>query len=65
MADDLTNRGPQDRARISLNEPHEVRYWTMALGIGEDELRRLVADVGNSADAVRARMKSEADPSAA
>ena len=28
MADDLKNRGAQDRARISMSEEHEVRYWT-------------------------------------
>jgi hypothetical protein len=28
MADDKTNRGPQDRTRINLSEDYEVRYWT-------------------------------------
>ena len=56
MADDLNNRGPQDRARISLAEAHEVRYWTDALGISEDQLKSLVAEVGNSADAVKAKL---------
>lgn len=28
MADDKTNRGPQDRTRINLAEIYEVRYWT-------------------------------------
>lgn len=32
MNDDLTNRGPADRKRISLTEAWEVRYWTKALG---------------------------------
>nr|WP_291642327.1 DUF3606 domain-containing protein [Bosea sp. (in: a-proteobacteria)] len=27
MADDKTNRGPQDRARVNLSEDYEVRYW--------------------------------------
>ncbi len=53
MSDDLTNRGPQDRARINLSEAHEVRYWTEVLGIGFDELKRIVDKVGNSAEAVR------------
>lgn len=56
MADDLNNRGAQDRSRISLSEHHEVRYWTEALGVSADELKRLVGEVGNSADAVRAKM---------
>lgn len=53
MADDLTNRGAQDRSRISLTEAHEVRYWTEALGVDFDELKRVVEKVGHGADAVR------------
>lgn len=53
MADDLSNRGAQDRSRISLTEPHEVQYWTGALGVSVDELKRAVDKVGHSADAVR------------
>lgn len=53
MSDDLTNRGAQDRSRISLTEPHEVRYWTETLGIDAEQLKRVVEKVGNSAAAVR------------
>lgn len=53
MSDDLNNRGAQDRSRISLSEPHEVQYWTKALGVSADELKRLVDRVGHSADGVR------------
>jgi hypothetical protein len=53
MADDLNNRGPQDRARINVNEAHEIRYWTKALNISEDQLRAAVAAAGVNADAVR------------
>lgn len=53
MADDLSNRGPQDRARVNVNEPHELRYWTAALNVSEAQLRVAVAQVGVSADAVR------------
>jgi hypothetical protein len=53
MSDDLTNRGAQDRSRISMSEEHEVRYWTEALGVSADTLQRAVDEVGNSADAVR------------
>lgn len=58
MSDDLSKRGPQDRSRISLTEAHEVRYWTEALGVSEEELRRLVGEAGHQADAVRARLKA-------
>jgi hypothetical protein len=53
MSDDLNNRGAQDRSRISLSEPHEVQYWTKALGVNADELKRIVDKVGHSAEAVR------------
>jgi hypothetical protein len=39
MADDLKNRGPQDRSRVSLNEPYEVNYWTRELGVINEQLR--------------------------
>jgi hypothetical protein len=53
MSDNLQNRGGQDRSRIAINQDHEVRYWTEALGIEEEELRRAIEAVGNSAEAVR------------
>ena len=53
MADDTTNRGPQDRARINLSEDYEVRYWTKELCVSKEELARLVQQHGNSAEKVR------------
>ena len=57
MSDDTSDRGATDRSRISLSQPWEVRYWTEALGISEQELRDVVGRVGNSADAVRAALR--------
>ena len=56
MADDLTNSGGHDRTRININEDHEIRYWTKALDVDEETLRRAVAEVGTSAEAVRANL---------
>ena len=53
MSDDPKNRGAQDRARINLNEEHEVRYWTNALGVSKEQLAAAVQAVGVSADKVR------------
>jgi hypothetical protein len=53
MADDLTDRGPQDRSRISMSEDYEVRYWTKALGVSKEELQKLVDTHGNSAAKVK------------
>lgn len=52
MSDDPTLRG-LDRDLISLEQEHEVRYWTQALGVSTEELRAAVAAVGNSAAKVR------------
>lgn len=53
MSDDPNRRGPADRARINVNEPHEVRYWTGELACTEQQLRDAVAAVGVMADDVR------------
>ena len=56
MADDLGNRGKQDRDRINVNEPHEATYWTKALGCTEDQLRAAVKSAGVMAADVRAKL---------
>ena len=53
MSDDKKNRGEPDRSRINLNEDHEVRYWTEALGVSKEQLAVAIHKVGNAADAVR------------
>jgi len=58
MADDLNNRGGQDRLRINVNEPHEVRYWTQKFGCSEQVLRDAVANVGVMAAQVEAELGS-------
>lgn len=52
MSDDPTNRGGQDKQRISLTEEYEVRYWTDKFGVSRDELRDAVDKVGDRAAAV-------------
>lgn len=57
MADDKTNRGPQDRSRINLSEDYEVRYWTDKLGVSKGQLQDAVREVGASADAVETELR--------
>jgi len=57
MADDKSNRGARDRSRINLHEDYEVRYWTQELGVSKDELERLGARHGSSADRIRAALR--------
>lgn len=51
--DDMNKTGSPDRDRINLDEDYEIRYWTEALGVTEDELRQAVAAVGSTSAAVR------------
>jgi len=53
MADDRMKRGTQDRSKISLDQEHEIRYWTQELGVSEAALTAAVSKVGNSVKAVR------------
>jgi hypothetical protein len=53
MADDTSKAGAADRSRININQPHELQYWTRALGVSEDELKKAVQAVGTQADAVK------------
>lgn len=46
MADDLTNRGPKDEARVNISEPWELTYWTKKFGCTEEELIAAVKAVG-------------------
>lgn len=52
MADDKTDRGPQDRGRINLSEDYEIRYWAKKFGVTEEDLKRAVLRAGPSAAAV-------------
>jgi hypothetical protein len=52
MVDNLEDRGAQDRARVNVNETHEVRYWTQKFGVSEEDLIQAVSVVGVSADKV-------------
>jgi len=59
MSDNLTNRGQPDRSKINMNEDHEVKYWTRALGVSKEALQKAVNKVGNSAAAVRKELGAQ------
>jgi hypothetical protein len=60
MTDNTADRGPQDRARISLEQDHEVRYWSQRFGIDEAALRDAVEDVGHSVQDVEQYLANRA-----
>lgn len=57
MADDKNNRGPQDAARVNVNEDYEVTYWTKKFGVSADKLREAVKAVGPMADDVQKHLR--------
>lgn len=57
--DDKNKRGPQDRARINVNEDYELQYWTEKFGVSSEKLRQAVEKVGVSANAVEQYLKGK------
>jgi hypothetical protein len=57
--DSLTKREQPDRSKINMHQPHEVKYWSHALGVSKDDLQRAVEKVGNAAAAVRKELGHE------
>ena len=55
--DNLAKRGPQDRNRISVREPWEVKYWCERLGVTPAELKRAVRSAGPMARDVRRELR--------
>ena len=53
MADELSDRKPEDPNRINVHEEWELTYWTKLLGTTEQDLRSAVKAVGPHSDAVR------------
>ncbi|HEY0311157.1 MAG TPA: DUF3606 domain-containing protein [Allosphingosinicella sp.] len=63
MSDDKTNRGGQDRSRVSGSEAYEVRYFAEKHGITTDQAQALIREHGNSReklDAAAERLKQNA-----
>jgi hypothetical protein len=60
MADNLSDRGARDRARIDVHQAHELRYWSKKFGVSEDELRQAVEQVGPMVQNVEGRLGKKA-----
>jgi hypothetical protein len=56
--DDLNITSSQDRSRINMHEPHEVRHWTKHLNVSKQQLQKAVDKVGNAAAAVRKELRA-------
>jgi hypothetical protein len=58
----LAGRNPkssQDRLRIDLTVPSEVKYWTTVLEIDEETLHALVRRVGPYADKIGEQLSGQ------
>jgi hypothetical protein len=63
MSDDVRNRGPEDRSRINVNEPWELKYWSKTLGVTPDRLKEVVQKVGTRTEDVEQYLSSTAETS--
>jgi hypothetical protein len=59
MADDLKDRGAQDRSQVNVQEDYEVRYWTQKWGVSKEQLTAAVQKVGVSVNAVARELGKE------
>jgi hypothetical protein len=60
MADSPIDRGPQDRARVNVEQEYDRRWWANKWSVTEDQLCDAVKTAGTSADAVARHLgKSE------
>lgn len=59
MPDNKQVRGGQDRERVNVNEPYEVRYLAEKLGVSQDEVKKAVAKVGDRRTDVEAHLRGE------
>lgn len=58
MPDNRNTKGPQDSARINVNEDYELSYWTEKFGVNPDQLKKAVQEVGVSAQAVEEYLRT-------
>ena len=54
MADDLSNRGPQDRRRVSGEQDYEVGYFANKHKITVEQARELIRKHGNNRETLDA-----------
>ena len=59
MADDKSNSGGQDRARINVNQDYELRDWARSLNTTPERIKEAVQAVGDRAEKVREYLKSD------
>jgi hypothetical protein len=56
MADDPKKTGKQDRDRINVHEPYELRDWSKRLNVTPERLKEAVEKVGPMVEDVKAEL---------
>jgi Protein of unknown function (DUF3606) len=51
--DNLTKKDQPDRSKTNVHDDYVVKNWTKELGVTQEQLRKAIHKVGNSASAVR------------
>ena len=59
MADDRSNAGGQDRARINVHQDYELRDWARSLNTTPERIKEAVQAVGDRAEKVREYLRSD------
>jgi len=54
MPDDNTKVGEPDRSRVSADQDYEVRYVAEKYGLTVDQVKKLIARVGNDREKIEA-----------
>lgn len=54
MSDDKTKIGEPDRSRVSGDQDYEVRYLAEKHGLSPEQVRKLIARVGNDREKLEA-----------
>jgi hypothetical protein len=58
MTDSTSQRHGQDRTRINVNQPHELRDWADKFGVSPEQIEEAVRSVGNQAADVQEHLTS-------
>jgi predicted double-glycine peptidase len=52
------NKASRDRSKISIQDDYELKYWARHFGVSQEDLRRAIEKVGNSAASVRKELQT-------
>jgi hypothetical protein len=59
MTEVPSSRKP-DTERIRADDPEQLRQWSNSLGVSQAELKRIITEVGDDPDKVRAYLNTRA-----